>query len=409
MGGKMSGQVGYDRAATMAVYDAALLENLPKGKAVKIILHPVDFMREVLSVGESGPRISELERMYAHHRATKIGWTEEDCWIQAVNDAQDVTVNFTRGGLAGRQINQSVPFFNAAMQSLDKLARLVQDDPSGFAVKGITYITLPAIAMWALNREKQWYKNLPHEYKYGNFFFEIGDDVFRLPMPFELGTIFGGSMIAAMESLFSKDNDNGRRGKAMVNRVLASFPSVIPMPVGPILDVATNRDYQGRPIENEGMKYLPVHQRVHPQTMGISKAISAGLDAIGIPLSPVQSEYLLNNYTGGQINSFRFLGGLKEMSDLPFMGAILVRAPEKPARQLEILFGDLDDLRKKKKGDEITPKETTRLASLENIYKKVYHPQAKNIKHLIDTDASQDKIRAAYLGLQKSLENMGIR
>lgn len=409
MGGKMSGQVGYDRAATMAVYDAALLENLPKGKAVKVILHPIDTMREILSVGEAGPRISELERMYAHYRATKEDWSETDAWIQAVNDAQDVTTNFTRGGLAGRQINQAVPFFNAAAQSLDKLARLAQEDPSGFAVRGITYITIPALAMWALNREKQWYKNLPHEYKYANFFFEIGDTVYRLPMPFEMGTIFGGTFIAAMESLVSKDNDNGRRGKALVNRVLASFPSVIPMPVGPVLDVATNRDYQGRPIESEGMKYLPVHQRVRPQTMAISKALSAGLDAIGIPLSPVQTEYLLNNYTGGQINSFRFLGGMKELSDLPFLGSILVRSPEKPARQMEILFGDLDDLRKKKKGEEITPKESERLAKLEHIYKHVYHPQAKEIKRLIDSDASQNKIRAAYLGLQKSLENMGIK
>jgi|CXWL01.1.fsa_nt_gi DNA polymerase III sliding clamp (beta) subunit (PCNA family) len=409
MGGKMSGQVGYDRAATMAVYDAAVLENLPKGKALKVILHPVDFMRELISIGESGPRTSELERMYAHYRATKPEWTEDDAWIQTANDAQDVTNNYTRGGLYGRQINQAVPFFNAAMQGLDKLARLAHEDPSGFVVKGITYITLPSIAMWAANRGKQWYKNLPDEYKYGNFFFEIGDTVFRLPMPFELGTIFGGSMIAALESIVSRDGDNAARGKALVNKVLSSMPGVIPMPLGPLFDVATNKDYQGRPIESEGMKYLPTNQRVRAHTMGLSKAISAGFGALGMDLSPVQTEYLLNNFTGGQINSFRILGGFKELSDIPFAGAILVRAPEKPARQIEILFRDLDDLRKKKKGEEITPKESQRLEMLENIYKDAYRPQSKHIKQLIDSDASQDKIRTAYLVLQKSLEGMGIK
>ena len=49
-------------------------------------------------------------------------WTEEDAFIQAFNDAQDVTVNFTKSGKWARQINQVTAFFNASIRGPEKIS-----------------------------------------------------------------------------------------------------------------------------------------------------------------------------------------------------------------------------------------------------------------------------------------------
>ena len=63
---------------------------------------------EYISVTEMGPRSAEMEINYKKYtsrdwKETHPDWTEEDAFIQAFLDAQDVTVNFTKSGKVGQK------------------------------------------------------------------------------------------------------------------------------------------------------------------------------------------------------------------------------------------------------------------------------------------------------------------
>lgn len=42
-------------------------------------------------------------------------WSPEAVFIKAFNNAQDVTVNFTKSGRSGKQINEISAFFNVTL------------------------------------------------------------------------------------------------------------------------------------------------------------------------------------------------------------------------------------------------------------------------------------------------------
>jgi hypothetical protein len=130
-GGQLAGQMGFDRATTMAVYDDLLYQKLNVlGKTLHVVKHPfnalwelVNLTRDILSVTEMAPRVLEVENSYAHYKKLHPDWTDEDAFIEAFNDAQDVTVNFTKSGYMAKRINEVTAFFNVAIRGPEKVLR----------------------------------------------------------------------------------------------------------------------------------------------------------------------------------------------------------------------------------------------------------------------------------------------
>lgn len=402
-GGELSSQLGYDRAATMAAYDEMLTEKLPHGKILKVVKHPIDALRRMMQVWEMGPRIAELEGTLGKIREAHPEWSDDDVFVEAFNNAQDVTVNFTRSGSWSKKYNQVSAFFNANMQGLSKITRAAQEDPLGTATRGVLYLSSLAIGSWIANKDKQWYKNLDPAYKYNNLFFEVGGEVFRLPIPFELGTIFIGTPIAALDQL---ESENPKELSGLLANYANFLPNQLPSVFGPAIDVLHNKDFLGRPIESEGMKYLPQSHRMNYHTSAIARALGPAVEAIGIPLSPVQMDYMFYNYTGGLPKQFRLFGG-KELADLPIIGDVIVRAPEKPARQINEMFMELKDLRERRAVKELEPGEPARLAMLEDVFRSTYKPYQDRINRLQES-GDADAVREQYAKLQQALSKRGI-
>ena len=364
-GGALSGMIGYDRAAVQQTYDEMLLENLgKKGKTLKIVKHPVNALRDILSITELGPRSVELEQNYKRYIKEHPDWTEEDAFVQAFNDAQDVTINFTKSGKWAKQINEITAFFNVAIRGPEKLYRTFRDRPIQTFIKGLVWLTLIALGSWYKNKDKRWYKNLPPAYKYNNLFFEIGDTVYRLPIPFELGMIFMAAPQAALDTAREKDL---QYLEGVLKIAKSQVPNPTPSAFGPLLDVATNKNYLGVPIESEGMKYLYPTERKRDYDRKMSVALSKGADKIGIQLSPIQIDYLLDNYSGGFLRQFKFSS--KELADLPIISDLVLRTPEKPARQLNQYFADYEVLAQKKQSKIATPLELTKYYKIQSFYK----------------------------------------
>ncbi|HDY89800.1 MAG TPA: hypothetical protein ENH82_17000, partial [bacterium] len=206
-GGSLSGQMGYDRSATMSTYDDMLTERLgKKGKVLKIAKHPLATLRDLLSVTEMAPRSIEVEKSYEKYLKDNPDWSEEDAYVAAFNDAGDVTINFTKSGITAKKVNEVAAFFNVAIRGPEKTYRSFKERPIQTTVKGIAFITMLTLYQWYRNKDEDWYNNLPPAYKYNNLFFEITDNtIVRLPIPFDLGIMFASVPMAAMDIIRTKD------------------------------------------------------------------------------------------------------------------------------------------------------------------------------------------------------------
>jgi len=401
LGGALSGQIGFDRAATQSTYDELLLEKLgKKGKVLKIVKHPINTLRDLLSVTEMGPRSAELETNYKKYLAENKDWSEEDAFVQAFNDAQDVTVNFTKSGKWAKQINEVTAFFNVSIRGPEKTYRSFRERPIQTTIKGILWLTLIALASWYRNKDKDWYRNLPPAYKYNNLFFEIGDNVFRLPIPFELGTIFMSAPQAMLDTYRDKDI---KWMKGLLDVAKSQIPDPVPSAFQGAIDVATNKNYLGLPIESEGMQYLYPTERKRDYTSKFAIAVSKGLDKIGVQLSPIQLDYLLDSYSGGFLRQFRVSS--EELSGLPVISDLMLQNKDYPRRQLNEFFADYELLTQKKAAEVASEEELEKLDEVKSFY-KYYSDISDDIKEA-KKEKNEEKIKQYILEMRDGLKEYG--
>lgn len=377
-GGSLSGMMGLDREATMATYDEMLADKLGKmGKVLKVAKHPIDTLRGILSFTELAPRSVELENSYKRYQKEHPEWSEEDAFVAAFNDAQDVTVNFTKSGYWAKRINEFAAFFNVSIRGPEKLFRAARANPWRLLAKGIVSLTIPALMLWDRNRKKQWFKNLPPSYKYNNFFIELDDGVIvRLPVPFELGMLFAAVPQAAAD-YYETEDPVYLQGLLDMGKM--QMPDWTPTVVGPLIEVMKNRNFLNQPIESAGMQFLPVTQRKNAYTSQVSIHLSKALNAMGTELSPIQIDYMMNAYTGGWANQLPFRP-MTEPADIPVIGDLLTRMPENPRRQLNQFFSDYERLAQLKHADQLKPEDTLRQKRTQLIYNQLTGVYFKNLK-----------------------------
>lgn len=408
LGGALSGQIGLDREAAQSTYDDLLLEKLGKtGKVLKVAKHPVDTSRNIISISELGPRSVELEKNYEKYTSPEWKkehpeWDEEDAFVQAYLDAQDITINFTKSGEYGKKINQAAAFFNVAIRGPEKLYRSFRESPIETIIKGILWLTLPALYNWNKNKDKKWYKNLPPAYKYNNLFFETAFGVIRLPVPFELGTVFMSLPMAALDTMKEKDS---KYLKGILNILKSQIPNPTPSMFAPLLDVASNKNWLGVPIESAGMQYLYPTERKRHYTRELAKSLSSGLNKMGIKFSPVNIDYLIDSYSGGFLKQFKITG--KEMQDLPVIGALMLKNPFVPRRQLNEFFADYEVLSQKKESNIMTTEDFIKYARIEKFYSK-YIQITKLIKINYESKNTKE-IERLYKRMNEELNNIGYK
>jgi hypothetical protein len=158
-----------------------------------------DGLRSITEKGEESTRLREfargLEATGGDHRL-------------AAYSSRDL-LDFNRAGTAMRVGNRLVPFMNAQIQGLDKLARTAKENPTKFLAKNIAYISAPTLALYAMNRKNPDYLDLPEWRR--DLFWNVpvpgGGNVrfVSIPKPFELGIVFGSGVERMARWLDSQD------------------------------------------------------------------------------------------------------------------------------------------------------------------------------------------------------------
>lgn len=274
-------------------------------------LNPLEWVDFVSDMIESGPR-------YAYYKIcrTKYNMTPEEAFYAAM----EITVNFKKAGLLGKEINILVPFFNAGVQGVDRMARWLQaedlpeqDRKAGRTRRIAAYLgaslALAALSMALNARTKKKQKDLEKlsNYTKNNYFvIQLKNGKYlAIPKPRELAIptslferIFEAVLAKnpnAFDDFWEYATDNLLPGvvSGVAQGDLNSAIGDLGL-FGTLHYLVSNQDFLGRPIVSAAMENLEPKDQYNQNTSKLAKLIGQAFN-----LSPQQIDFLGNNMFGG--------------------------------------------------------------------------------------------------------------
>lgn len=298
--------------------------------------NPVQILRGFSEMLETATRLGE------YGRAVKKGASMED----AALSARDVSLDFSKAGKTGREINKISAFFNAGVQEPARIFQAFKENPKKTALKTAMYITLPSIALWCMNHDKDWYKEMPDWQKNIFWMFKAGDTVYRIPKPFGLGVIFGSLPERTLDWAYNK---NPNAMKSWVKSARDSLmPNIAPTAIMPIIEWMANYSFfRGRNIVPGRLQKMPEAQQYGPNTSEMAKDIGRMFG-----LSPMKVDSLIQGYGAGMatqgLNAWDAARGHR-MMDNPFKKAFTAD-PMKSPQSVQDFYDKLEESEKEYNG-----------------------------------------------------------
>lgn len=331
LGGETAQPLGLDRKYTQNLVREILADDV-KSKAMNVVKSPIEMIRKVLSFPEAGVRMGEFESVVKkyHERIdaalqngdmAEVKKLKQDRAVEAANAANEVTVNFKRMGGYTTVLNQIIFGFNPTIQGLSKMGRSIADHPMRSLMRGAAYLTAPTLALWALNKDEEWYQQLKPWERYAFWHFKIGDTIYKLPKPFEWGYVFGGIPEGVANTLYQDDNYYMKT--ATKEAALQLMPSMLPDAIKAPAELYFNWDmFRNQPVIPTSQENLLPPLQYSPHTSSVAKELGEILN-----VAPIKIDHLLNGYTGGLAGDI--LNGLpkeyKEKADIPVVGRLFLR------------------------------------------------------------------------------------
>jgi hypothetical protein len=287
------------------------------------------------------------------------GRLELEANLLALEAAKNVTIDFTRGGTISRALNRLVPYLNAGIQGNRKFFQTLAGKNGDVAqrhawLRAATGIMLPSVALWWLNKDEEWYQELPEwrRFNYWNFKLPFTDQILSMPKPFELGKLFGNvpemmlDQMAGQNPLAVKDT--------ALDAVLGLLPQIpIPAFMRPFVEVASNHDFfTGRDIVPDWLQRSRLPKDQHSAyTRWFGNFGAAVARSMGFDPSPMMVEHFIEGMTGGMAgrlsDSVTTAGGATtlyksgDLRDMPVLGTLFRQGDFEQSRSVQRIF-DLD-------------------------------------------------------------------
>lgn len=287
---------GYEFSQNIEQSGKSLSDDLNR-KAGKdsMLLRPFKSLWEGLEKGttasDAATRMAVYERVMA----------ETGNEAEAISRALEV-MNFNRKGnsVLIRIATAALPFFNARLQGLDLFYRAsmgqmntqdAQEIKRRFWVRGMTMAALSVMYYLSVADDEE-YEKQEEETKDNNWIFtSLG---IRIPIPFEVGTLF--KTMPERITAYLMGNDTGKELGQSTLRALANTFAFNPIPqtFKPLVEVATNFNFfTMRPIVGQGMQEIEAKFQTGPGTSKSAEFIGELLN-----LSPLKVDQLIKGYTG---------------------------------------------------------------------------------------------------------------
>jgi hypothetical protein len=245
-------------------------------------------------------------------------------------EAKDL-LDFHMSGKASwlRFLTKTVPFLNARIQGLYKLGRTATNKKTrkNLLFRGML-MTAASLAIYGMNGDDERYQELPDWSKAQYWHFWLGDHHLKLPVPFEVGSMFGVMPTALAEYA------DGQRSKEGLQSIAAHVLfetlnfNVIPQFFKPMAAQGYNKDFfTGIPIVGTYEKRLEGPMQYGPRTSLTAKLIADIAHNMGmehVPMlkvleSPKRVDQLIKDYTAylGYLGTGLMDMGIAWITDAP--------------------------------------------------------------------------------------------
>ncbi|HFT7660991.1 TPA: LPD38 domain-containing protein [Aeromonas veronii] len=264
-------------------------------KHEKSIVRNAEHAKEIFAsvwdkYSQIGEAIENGNREAVYDAAIKAGKSH----AQAAFESKDL-MDFSMLGSSRvlQTMTQVLPFFNARIQGLGKLTRELRDNPREIA-KRAGMITAASLALLAYNWDDERYEALQDWEKDSYWHVWLDGQHWRIPKPFEIGTLFGTIPERIVRAMGDKDT-GAKFGKAMVRAFGDTFAfNPIPQIIKPAVEASVNYDFfKGAPIDSPQDLAVQAEARYSEQTSLLMRELG---ELSGF--SPKQLEHLLMGYTG---------------------------------------------------------------------------------------------------------------
>lgn len=250
-----------------------------------------------------GNLIEDSTRAGEFMRARKKGMSID----QSGQLARDITLDFSRHGKRGQEVNKYVPFFNATIQGTDKFIRTFKENPMRAILTTTASIILPSLILWAINNDDDWYKELDENTKYTNWCINLGNGAHLLiPKPQEVGILFGSGVEAVLNQLTGTDPRGMKEWAKQYAEAVT--PSLYPAVVRPLIEWMTNYSFwTGRHLIPTGLEKAPSEMQFTSYTSELAKSLGDTWLAKSIKLSPIAIDNWISGWFG---SAGRFLANM---------------------------------------------------------------------------------------------------
>lgn len=253
---------------------------LKKKSVLSMCANPIEALRAFSEATEMATRLAEFDlakKGYTGVRNRLFGKERSPLSnVEAGIEARDVTLDFGRHGKSTQSLNQTIAFFNAAIQGTDKMVREFKAHPGQMTMKTFIGITVPSLVLWYLNKDDPRYQELPQWQK--DIFWVIPgkDTLYKIPKPFELGILFGTVPERMLQYMYDKEKGrNGPGFKGLGGSIMDNLlPSAIPTGLLPAIEWISNYSFfMGRNIVPLSQSKLPDRQQYGPYTSYLARKV----------------------------------------------------------------------------------------------------------------------------------------
>ena len=228
-----------------------------------------------------------LTRFTTYETSRQLGRSGQ----RAASDAKEISVNFNRRGaqsgegfwgMTAAYFGATHYFFNAGVQGFDNFMNLIKTKPAKmtrfmaeFMLLGFLTPLINSMLAGMFDDDEDenynWYWELPEWVRRNNLVMGYRGYYFAIPLSVEVRALYGMGDIAAMVAFSKYAGDNGFNvGLDAMSTAMGILPinpvedytasgnfsdtairNLAPDIMMPLVDIATNRDYTGRPLSKE--------------------------------------------------------------------------------------------------------------------------------------------------------------
>lgn len=261
--------------------------------------------------------VTEAQTRFAEYLATidRLGDTYENRLLGIKNSAE-VTVDFGRKGRYGKVINAWVPYWNPAVQGIDRVVRSVIESPDGSAVwkqalktvgrASMTSVLAEAVIyalLKSLDRYDDW-EELSDRTKDAYYCIPLADEhkFLKIPKNREWGAILGTPVMRLLEQANGRDDpfenyvETSLESNFLPGAILRFGSDRVEsdvIGVSQALDLAYNKDFAGRSIVPYAYEQGSVTEQYDADTSMFARKLGEMLD-----FSPMQIDYIVKDYFG---------------------------------------------------------------------------------------------------------------